>query len=296
LQEINKPKIGFIGAGITGTALSIRLAQEGYRVTAISSCSLASATKLASMMQECQICKTAQKVADTADLIFVTTPDDAIPGVVGDVWWHKGQSIVHCSGAHSVGILELAKKYGANTGCFHPLQTFASARQAMDNLPGSLFAIEAEEPLLSALKDMAVALKGSWIILKPGDKVLYHAAAVFSSNYLVTLLDVATGLWEKFGVSEKESIRALMPLIRGTLGNIENVGLPNCLTGPIARGDLGTIKSHLRELEKKAPHFISIYRELGKQTVPIAWRKGKIDRQRVQELQDLLTEPKKGKQ
>jgi len=281
-------KIGFIGAGTTGTALAVRLAQHGYPITAVASRSLTSAEKLAGRISGCKAYSGAQEVADIAQLIFITTPDDTISGVAANIQWHDGQNVVHCSGAHSVDILEPAKLRGANTGCFHPLQTFASVDQAIDNIPGSTFAIEAEEPLASVLKEMATALKGDWVILKAGDKVLYHTAAVFACNYLVTLVKLATDLWQTFEVPPAQATKALMPLLRGTLSNIENVGLPNCLTGPIARGDLGTISRHLESLSKQAPSLLGIYKELGRQTVPIALAKGKIDSKRAEELKALL--------
>ena len=294
-MDKNVVTIGFIGAGTTGTALAVRLAGQGYQVIAVSSRSLTSAEKLAGRVSGCQICKGAQQVADVAQLVFITTPDDAISKVAAEVQWHGKQSVVHCSGAHSVDILEPAKQHGAHTGCFHPLQTFASVEQAIDNIPGSTFAVEAEEPLSTTLKDLAAALEGDWVILGAGDKVLYHAAAVFACNYLVTLVKLATDLWQTFGVSQAQATKALMPLLRGTLSNIENVGLPNCLTGPIARGDLGTITRHLEALGKGNPSLLDIYRELGLQTVPIALAKGKIDSQRAGKLQALLrNKPKTG--
>jgi predicted short-subunit dehydrogenase-like oxidoreductase (DUF2520 family) len=282
------PTIGFIGAGITGTALAVRMAQHGYEVIAVSSRSLSSAEKLSARTRGCQVYNVAQEVADMAQLVFITTPDDIIPEVTAEVKWHKGQSVIHCSGAHSIDILGPARQCGANTGCFHPLQTFAGIDQAIDNMPGSTFAIEAEEPLLDILKEMATTLEGDWVTLKAGDKVLYHAAAVFACNYLVTLVKVATDLWQTFQVPPAQAIKALMPLLRGTLSNIENVGLPNCLTGPIARGDMGTISRHLESLGKQAPPLLSIYKELGRQTIPIALGKGKIDLQRAKELKALL--------
>lgn len=282
------PSIGFIGAGTTGTALAVRLFQHGYPVTAVSSRSLTSAEKLASRVSGCKVYSQAQQLADVAQLVFITTPDDTISKVAIEVQWHDRQSIVHCSGAHSIDILEPAKQYGARTGCFHPLQTFASVDQAIDNIPGSTFAIEAEEPLTSSLKQMAIDLEGDWVILKAGDKVLYHAAAVIACNYLVTLVKLATDLWQTFEVPPAQAIKALMPLLRGTLSNIENVGLPNCLTGPIARGDLGTIGRHLESLSKQAPSLLEIYKELGRETVPIALAKGKIDTQKSEELRSLL--------
>jgi predicted short-subunit dehydrogenase-like oxidoreductase (DUF2520 family) len=283
------PTVGFIGAGTTGTALAVRLAQRGYPVVGVSSRSLSSAEKLAARIAGCKVYSGAQQLADVIELVFITTPDDIISKVAAELRWHEGQSIVHCSGAHSVDILETAKTYGTNAGCFHPLQTFASVDQAIDNIPGSMFAIEAGEPLASLLKKMAQDLEGDWVMLKAGDKVLYHAAAVMACNYLVTLVKLSTDLWRTFDVPTAQATKALMPLLRGTLSNIENVGLPNCLTGPIARGDLGTIQRHLESLSKEAPSLLGIYKELGRQTVPIALAKGKIDSQRAEELNALLT-------
>jgi predicted short-subunit dehydrogenase-like oxidoreductase (DUF2520 family) len=282
------PKIGFIGAGTVGTALAITLHERGYAVIAVASRSKSSADRLASRVPECKSFEKKQAVADAAELVFITTPDDAIALVAAELHWHRGQSVVHCSGAHSLDILEPARKAGAQAGAFHPLQTFANVAHAIKNLPGSTFGLEAEGELLDTLKGMAQDLDGTWVKLGAGDKVLYHAAAVVACNYLVTLMKMATDLWQTFGVSTPEATRALLPLLRGTLNNLENVGLPNCLTGPIARGDLGTIKKHLEALDKSAPALLSAYRELGLQTIPVALGKGKIDRTRAEEMRQLL--------
>jgi len=243
-------KIGFIGAGTVGTALSRLVNERGYPVAAVSSRNPDSARSLAEAIGGCRITDN-QGVADSAELIFIVTPDDAIASVASQVNWHSGQSVVHCSGADSTDILEPARKSGARVGAFHPLQTLASAKEAIENIPGSTFAVEAEEPLLSTLKDMATALGGYWI---PPDR----------------------------------ATQALLPLLRGTLTNIDTIGIPECLTGPIARGDIGTIKKHLDALQKVAPTLVSTYKELGRQTIPIAIAKGKINKQQAQELKALL--------
>ena len=284
-------KLGFIGAGTVGTALAVRLASKGYPVVAVSSRSRTSAQKLARAVGSCRVFNNNQAVADNAELVFITTPDDAIAPVASQIRWHRGQSVVHCSGAASTDILQPAKEWGAQVGAFHPLQTFASAQQAMENIPGSTFALEAEEPLLNTLKDMAAALDGQWVELKAKDKVLYHAAAVIACNYLVTLVKLATDLWQSFDVPPHQATQALLPLIRGTLNNIDTVGIPQCLTGPIARGDIGTINKHLDALNQTAPHLLSTYRELGLQTIPIALAKGGINQEQAQELQAILEKP-----
>jgi predicted short-subunit dehydrogenase-like oxidoreductase (DUF2520 family) len=282
-------RTGVIGAGVTGTALAVTVSQKGWPVVGVSSRTLSSAQNLAKLVPDCQVCHTAQELADAAEMVFITTPDDVIARVCSELQWHEGQSVVHCSGAHSVDILESARRLGASVGSFHPLQTFASVDQAIRNLPGTTFALEAEESLLSTLKELAELLNGDWVELRPGDKVLYHTAAVFACNYLVTLVKLAQDLWKDFGVSSKEATRALLPLIKGTINNIDNIGLPDCLTGPVARGDLGTIDRHLSTLEARSPSLLTTYKELGLQTIPIALAKGKINERKAKEMRALLS-------
>jgi predicted short-subunit dehydrogenase-like oxidoreductase (DUF2520 family) len=286
-------KIGFIGAGTVGTALAIRLSQQGYRVITVHDLKLAAAQRLAQAVKDCRILEKAQGVADTAEFVFITTVDDFIPQVAAKVSWHTGQTVVHCSGAASTEALAPAKEQGARVGCIHPLQTFASITQAVENLPGSTFAIEAEEPTLSVLKELATSLQGSWLELKAEDKALYHASACIACNYFYTLVQIAADLWQNFGVSAAEATRAMMPMLRGSLNNLGNVGLPQALTGPIARGDLVTIRKHRAAFEKKAPAVLSLYKELGNRTIPIGLAKGTLTESRAEELRALFKENQK---
>jgi predicted short-subunit dehydrogenase-like oxidoreductase (DUF2520 family) len=287
-MESSVLRLGFIGAGTIGSTLALKLSRQGYPVVAVSSRRHASARRLAQAISDCLPVTASQEVADTAELIFITTPDDVIASVAAQVKWHEGQMVVHCSGADSAGILEPARKAGAYVGVFHPLQTFAGAEQAMENMPGSTFTLEAEAPLLGILQEMANALGGRWIKIKAGDRAIYHAAAVMACNYLVTLVKMATDLWQTFGVPTKEATEALLPLVRGTVHNLEAIGLPQCLTGPIARGDSGTIKKHLEALAKVSPDTLSSYQELGLKTIPIALAKGRISERQAKELKATL--------
>ena len=174
-------------------------------------------------------------------------------------------------------------------GSIHPCQTFASIEQAVDNLPGSTFAVQADEPLLSVLKEIATVLQGSWVYLTADDKALYHAAAAIACNYVYTVVKLAADLWQNFGKSTAEATEAYLPLLRGTVNNIGSVGFPGCLTGPIARGDLDTIRRHLDALAKRAPSHLQLYKALGMATVPIALEKGTIDQKVAERLRELLS-------
>ena len=280
--------IGFIGAGTVGTALAVRLSERGYPILAVASRSRGSAEKFAGRISGCRVAESNQEVAALTDLIFITTSDDAIASVVNAVKWRQGQSVVHCNGSASTDILEGARRAGAQVGGFHPLQTFAGLYEALENLPGSTLAIEAEEPLYSALTQMARDLGGRSIRLKADEKVLYHIAAVITSNYMVALMKMATDLWQTFGVPIEEATQALLPLLRGTVNNIAKVGLPHCLTGPIARGDIGTLRGHLAALRERAPGVLEAYRQLGLQAIPVALAKGKIDPETAGKMKALL--------
>ena len=281
-------KVGFIGAGTVGTALAVRLQEKGYPVVAVADSDQGSAENLASRVAGCDVCDAVTDVPRRAELVFITTPDDVILSVAQQVDWPSGVKVLHCSGTHSLDVLETVTERGAMAGAFHPLQTFASVDHAIGRIPGSTFAVEAEEPLLTDLMEMTTALEVRFVVLRGDDKVLYHAAAVITCNYLVTLTKLATDLWQTFGISSAEATQALLPLIQGTVDNLKNLGLPGCLTGPVARGDLGTIRKHLAALETRSPDLLSTYRELGRQTVPIALAKGGVGQERARELKELF--------
>jgi len=283
-----KTTIGFIGAGVTGTALAYQLWRQGYQVVAVSSRSIASAQRLASKIEDCVVCCSPQQVADLAHVVFITTPDDIIADIAANQKWHPGQTVIHCSGVHSTDILEPARKYGTHVCCLHPLQTFASIEEAISNIPGSTFALEGDEFGLSIARDMATSMKGNIIMLKAGDKVLYHAAAVTLSNYLVTLMKTSADLWQSFGISQEVAIKALLPLLKGTVNNIERLGIPGCLTGPIARGDVETIRKHVAALEKDHTDAIDTYRLMGLKTIRIALAKGHLSLETAGEIRDIL--------
>ena len=281
-------RLGFIGAGSVGTTFGIRLAEHGYAVAAVADISAAAAERFAGRVAGCRVFKDAQALADTVDMVFITTPDDFIPRVSSELKWRPTQMAVHCSGASTVRSLESARQQGAQVGSIHPCQTFAGIEQAVANLPGSTFAIEAEEPLKTTLTEMGRALGGDIVYLTSEDKVLYHAAAAMACNYVTTIVKLAADLWRNFGKTPSDAVKAYMPLLHGTLANIETAGFPKCLTGPIARGDVATVRRHLTALEKYAPELLPLYKALGTFTIPIGRDKGSLSTESAEELKSML--------
>ncbi len=281
-------KLGFIGAGPVGTTFGVRLSEQRYPVVAVADINPAAAERFGKLVPGCRMFTNNQELVDAVDMVFITTADDFIPRVSSGLKWRPGQMAVHCSGASTVQSLEAARQQGARVGSIHPCQTFAGIEQAIANLPGSTFAVEAEEPLKTTLTEMARALKGDIVYLTSEDKVLYHAAAAIACNYFTTVVKLATDLWRNFGKTPADAVKAYMPLLRGTLANIETVGFPKCLTGPIARGDVATVRRHLAALGKYAPELLPLYKELGGFTIPIGRDKGSLAAERAEELQTLL--------
>ncbi|MCK9356537.1 MAG: DUF2520 domain-containing protein [Dehalococcoidia bacterium] len=282
-------KIGFIGVGKVGTAFGTRLAEGGFPVRGAMDIVPKESRRFADSVSGCKVYATAQSLADSMDFVFITTPDDVIGQVAAQVRWHAGQTVIHCSGANSTAVLEPARKSGCHVGCMHPCNTFASIQQSLENLMGSTFTLEAEEPVLSDLKKFVAALNGRWMMLHGEDKALYHASICIACNYLYTLMGIATDLWKNFDISQSDAVAACMPILTGTLNNIEKVGFPGCLTGPIARGDVGTIRKHIAALEKAEPALVPLYKALGLATIPMGLAKGTLPTDKAAELREMLS-------
>lgn len=280
--------IGFIGAGPVGTTFAAGLCSNGYKVIGVADINYLACERFTEYVSGCKIFKDNQELADAAEMVFITTGDDFISKVSSALQWRAGQVVVHCSGATTVAALNKPKEQGANVGSIHPCQSFASVEQAVENLPGSTFAIEAEEPVKSILTRMANALKGEIVYLSSDDKVLYHAAAAIACNYFVVLEKIATDLWSHFGKESSDAVKAYMPLLRGTLSNIEIAGFPKCLTGPIARGDVETIKRHISAIGKAAPNILPLYKLMGQFAIPIGLAKGSLSEANAKSLENLL--------
>ncbi|MBI4234106.1 MAG: DUF2520 domain-containing protein [Chloroflexi bacterium] len=294
MRDLKEAAIGFIGAGTVGSTLAMALARTAYQVKAIASRTFASAERLAAQVPGCHAYRSPQEVAEVCDLVFITTPDDAIRTVATAVRWRRGQAVVHCSGAETLEPLAPARAAGSLVGSIHPLQTFSSPEQGMSALPGTAFAIEAEPPLREALEGLASALGGWPIHIRAEDRVLYHISAITACGFLATVVKLAADLWDTFEERERGSrgqemaLTALLPLVRGTLEGLGRQGLPGALTGPFVRGDVGTIRKHLAALEARAPSFLHLYCHLGLAELPIARAKGRLDQRAAAEIQELL--------
>jgi predicted short-subunit dehydrogenase-like oxidoreductase (DUF2520 family) len=187
--------------------------------------------------------------------------------------------VIHTSGALGVHALDAVRAIGSATGVCHPLQSMMNLEAALDWLPRSCFGISGQGSGLEVARGIAEHVSGSFVEVEDARRPLYHAGACVASNYLTVLLEAAGGLlMDGAGLSWHEALQALGPLLDGTLENVRRWGTQAALTGPVARGDVGTVRRHLaamRAREKQVPaRWFRIYRTLGEAALDIAETRG----------------------
>ncbi|MCX5849025.1 MAG: DUF2520 domain-containing protein [Deltaproteobacteria bacterium] len=279
-----------IGAGMVGTAIGFLLRKAGYKIIAIADKSPA-ARKRALLYMKGETFLKSREAVQKADCILITTPDDVISSACKDIALCpaiKGKLVFHMSGAGGLDLLDAAKKAGAAVASVHPLQSFSSIDQAIKNIPGSYFAITADKKAQATARNIVRDLKGIPLLISSDQKPLYHAAACLASNYLVSLMNTVESIYKSIGLNEKDAKAAYLPLVYGSLKNIENSGSIPSLTGPIARGDFGTIKKHIKAINKNMPQYSSLYSSLGLITVKVAQQKGTLNARQVKTMNAIL--------
>lgn len=252
-----------LGAGRLGSALAAALTAAGIGRVEVGSRRPEQARALAAALG-IEVASPAALV-ERCDLVFLTVPDAAITRTTGDLPWHEGQAVVHCSGALGLDALGAAAIRGAVTGCLHPLQTFpagGSPSQAPALFRGIVCGVESSDAALGArLEAITASLGARPIRLEGVDRSLYHAAAVLVSNDVVALAAAATRIWTQAGLPGDAAREAFAPLLLAAAGNVGRLPLVAALTGPVARGDVTTVEGHLRALEVE-PDLREIYRRL----------------------------------
>lgn len=283
--------IGIIGAGVVGTAIGVVLQNKGYEITGVYDKKIESTKALVERIG-CTTFISAQELSCLVDILFITTPDSAIKAVADKLATENaftaGQLVIHMSGAHSSELLDKAREQGARVLSLHPLQSFANVETAIKNLPGSMFSLEGDADAYPLGIEIIENLGGNYFFIDRQAKPLYHAGACVVSNYLVTVIDLGIKLLEKTGLPREMAVASLMPLINGTISNIESSGIPEALTGPVSRGDLDTVYNHLICMEKIEPGLLNLYSCLGYYTAEVAYAKGTIDGEQKKEFQQLF--------
>jgi predicted short-subunit dehydrogenase-like oxidoreductase (DUF2520 family) len=243
------------------------LLRAGVNVTALTSKHADRLKQRAQAWRLTSAVTTLGHVAERADVIFVTVPDVELTTVIEQLAVGTGQSVVHCSGALDATPLMAASARGAACGVFHPLQSFGPDAAA-ERFIGIAVGVDAEPALCDQLSQLAERLGAAPFSLRGVDRARYHAAAVFTSNYLVALHAAAARIWQSAGLPVESARAALATLSRGTVENIVAHDLAQALTGPIARGDAATVAGHLAALQNDLPS-LALYRGLARELLAL---------------------------
>ncbi len=280
-----------LGAGRVGATVARFLSDAGILVPAVTTRAVASA-EVAALRTGSPAGTDNAVAAAMGGIVLVTVNDDAIASVVADAAekgaFRPGQTVVHMSGALPLAVLEPAARAGANVGCIHPLQSFATFEDASRLIRGSTFGVTSGPGAGEVLEALVGVLGGRSVTVGDGDKAIYHAAAVVASNYLVAIEDLAAQLLVQAGFDQDSAVRALQPLVSGTAENIRTLGTTAALTGPIVRGDVATVRSHIEALSALSGDELQLYRALGRRTLAIAVRRGTLSAETIDALRDVL--------
>ena len=282
------PLVGIIGAGAVGTALGAALHRVGWPVVAVASRDAARRERFRSLVPGARAFAEAPALLDEVELVFLAVPDDAIQQLAGELRLYGGQALVHTSGVLGAEVLEAARAAGTQVGTFHPLIAFADTERAIAAFHGATVAVEGDDELVAHLADMAAALGATAVRLAPGSKAAYHAAAVLSAGGFVALLDAIAELGSAAGLDEQGSLAVYGGLIEQTLGNARALGIRAALTGPMTRGDLGTLQRHLDALRRLAPGALPLYVAAAAREIELATSRGSLAPEAAESMRRIL--------
>jgi predicted short-subunit dehydrogenase-like oxidoreductase (DUF2520 family) len=230
--------------------------------------------------------------ARSARWILLAVPDDAIAAVARSLAakgaFRPGQCVLHLSGLHASDALAPARRAGASAASLHPLHSFARPAESLRTFRGTACAVEGDPAAAAAARRIARACGGRPLPVDRTRKALYHAGAVLACNDLVALFGAGTRLLRAAGIGRREAASALLGLVEGTVRNLRRVGHPQALTGPVARGDVGTVRAHLRALRRSAPDLLPAYRAAGRLAIRAARDKGSLGPAAARSLERIL--------
>lgn len=299
--------VGVVSAGRVGAVLGAALEGVGHHVVAASAVSRASRARAEALLPHAEILPPDETVR-RADLALLAVPDDVLPGLVRGLaaadCLRPGQILVHTCGSHGVGVLAPAVEHDVLPVALHPAMTITGRREDVTRLTGACVGVTGPDG--GAADDLpgedaeAAWLVGEALVVEMGAepvripealRPLYHAALAHGANHLVTLVRECVDLLTDAGIGPAE--RILAPLLSAALDNALRHG-DRALTGPVARGDAGTVATHLRHLDHRAPASAELYRALARRTAERARDGGLLDPAAAAEVTAVLADPTTG--
>jgi predicted short-subunit dehydrogenase-like oxidoreductase (DUF2520 family) len=280
--------VGIVGTGRVGAVLGAALVRAGHHVVSASGLSRESVQRAARLLPGVPLRAVPEVVAE-ADMVLLSVPDDALADLVAGLAntgsWRPGQLACHTSGGHGLAVLEPATRAGVLPLALHPVMTFTGRPEDIDRLDGTSFGATAPEPLRPVAEALVLEMGGEPVWVPEEARPLYHAALVTGANHLVTLVNESIDLLRGAGVDNPTGV--LAPLLEAALDNALRLG-DGALTGPVSRGDAGTVAGHLATLAQHAPEAVPAYVAMARRTADRALACGRLDPQRAEALLDVL--------
>lgn len=269
-------KLTVIGAGRVGTVLGRLWAASGeFELVDILNRSGDSARRAAAFIGSGKPCSSYAELRP-ADVFLLATPDDQIApsgdALAASGRLNAGSIVFHCSGALTSAVLQSARTNGAAVASIHPIRSFAAPEQVVRDFAGTWCGVEGDPRALALLVSAFTKIGAKTTPIDPSAKNLYHASAVFASNYLVTLLDVARQAYMRAGIAPDTALELMQPLVRETVENVFRLGPEAALTGPIARGDMETVARQQRAVNDWSAKHGALYAEFAELTADLAAR------------------------
>jgi predicted short-subunit dehydrogenase-like oxidoreductase (DUF2520 family) len=269
-------RVGVVGAGRVGAVLAAALEAAGHTVVAAAGESDATRARIADLLPHARVAKPTE-VARSCDLLLLTVPDDMLANVVTVLSdsgaLHAGQLVVHTSGRHGLAVLDPAARVGARTAAMHPAMTFTGTRIDLDRLAGCVFGLTAPAAEREVVEGLVADLGARAMWVQEEMRTLYHSGLAHGANHLVTLVSQAMELLAAAGADDPAG--TLRPLLTAALDNALAQG-DAALTGPIVRGDVGTVRAHLADIEANAPHTLPSYVALARDTLDRVVTDGRV--------------------
>jgi predicted short-subunit dehydrogenase-like oxidoreductase (DUF2520 family) len=280
--------VGVLGAGRVGSVLGAALTLAGHRVVAASGVSDASRRRAADRLGVDELSRP-EDVIRRSELVLLTVPDDVLPGLVSGLAATgadlRGKLLVHASGAYGLSVLEPAAEAGALPLALHPVMTFTGREDDLTKITGCSFGVTAPLLLRPVAEALVIEMGGEPVWIADQDRALYHAALAGAANHMVTLIAESQELLKKIGVEYPG--RMLGPLLSAALDNVLRLGITG-LTGPVVRGDAGTVRKHVDALILAAPEAADAYVALARLTADRALAAGLLKPEAAERLLDAL--------
>lgn len=279
--------VGVVGAGRVGSALGAALVRAGHRVVATSGVSDASRERAVERLGLVPV--RPEDVVAAADLILLTVPDDVLPDLVAGLVETgadlRGKLVAHTSGAYGLAVLNPAIKAGALPLALHPVMTFTGRDDDLRRITGISYGVTAPDQLRPVAEALVIEMEGEPVWIADEDRPLYHAALAGAANHMVTLIAESSELLGRIGVEQPG--RMLGPLLGAALDNVLRLGIAG-LTGPVVRGDAGTVRRHVDALILAAPEAADAYIALARLTADRALAAGLLKPEAAERLLDAL--------